>query len=35
MGGLVQVYSNSIANAVELLQSCTKPPKCECIFYNL
>ena len=23
--GLVQDYSNSIANAVELLQSCTKP----------
>ena len=23
--GLVQDYSNSIANALELLQSCTKP----------
>ena len=25
--GLVQECSNSIANALELLQSCTKPPK--------
>ena len=23
--GLVQAYSNSIANVLELLQSCTKP----------
>ena len=26
--GLVQNCSNSIANALELLQSCTKPPIC-------
>ena len=26
IGGLVQDCSNSIANALELLQSCTKPP---------
>ena len=25
--GLMQDCSNSIANALELLQSCTKPPK--------
>ena len=27
--GLVQDYSNSIANALELLQSCTKPLICK------
>ena len=27
-GGLVQDGSNSIANALELLQSCTKPSIC-------
>ena len=28
--GLVQDYSNSIANALELQQSCTKPLICSC-----
>ena len=28
IGGLVQDCSNSIANALELLQSCTKPSIC-------
>ena len=28
MDGLVQDFSNSIANALELLQSCTKPSIC-------
>ena len=28
MDGLVQDWSNSIANALELLQSCTKPLIC-------
>ena len=30
--GLVQDRSNSIANSLELLQSCTKPSKYEIIF---
>ena len=34
--GLVQDCSNSIANALELLQSCTKPPIyfCLCMYYG-
>ena len=33
--GLVQDCSNSIANAMELLQSCAKPPLCINIVYSL
>ena len=31
--GLVQACSNSIANALELLQSCTKPSNCKYVNY--
>ena len=31
--GLVQDCNNSIANLLELLQSCTKPPICALLFY--
>ena len=32
---LVQDCSNSIANALELVQSCTKPWTCQCQYYPL
>ena len=32
--GLVQDYSISIANAMEILQSCTKPSICCCIMQH-
>ena len=31
--GLVQDCNNSIANALELLQSCTKPSICQCVLW--
>ena len=33
--GLVQDHSNSIANALELLQSCTEPLMCGCVNYTI